>query len=538
MNKWWLILILLLAIFLRFYKLGESPKGFYVDEAAIGYNAYSLMLTGKDEYDKDWPVLLRSFTDFKAPVYSYLLIPIYKVLGMSVYTTRLLSAMAGVGSVLMLYLLVKKIANDRRLALVSALMMAISPWSIIFSRTTYETNLALFFMITAVYCWYLAMEKRWWWMATALFSALAVLTYHAQRMVVPLLFLSLMIYFKKKILIRGNYLPIMLTVGLGMAMIFPTLMVVRTKGFMSRATTLNIFNYEHQNPSGYIKDASTWVERLVNIRPLLTIKEFGSLYISYFSPRYLFNLGDAGPRSSYPELSTFFIWQLPFYLYGWWWLFKGKNFANLKVIVWPWLLIAPIPAALTRDPYSTIRALSMVVPLVIMVAVGVERLLRIKWGYWILGLGLVYSISRLMVSVLVQNDFWRYSNWDYGLEEVVEKIKQDNNQNQIIMDSFDSLAYIQTAFFLKYDPVLFQKQNGMKDLANYYNDVALEKYKYVGRAKFGLLDWKEVGPNQVLIASPLGISDQQVSDHNLRLLWEIKGPDNKILYRGFKTADL
>ena len=97
-KKNWIILflILILGVFLRFWKLGQTPKGFYLDEAALGYNAYSIMETGKDEYSKEWPMLFRSFGDFKAPIYTYLLIPIYKVLGINIWSTRLLSAVAGV----------------------------------------------------------------------------------------------------------------------------------------------------------------------------------------------------------------------------------------------------------------------------------------------------------------------------------------------------------------------------------------------------------------------------------------------------------
>ncbi len=82
-RKHWLILllILILGIVLRFWQLGKTPTGFYLDEAALGYNAYSIMETGKDEYGKDWPILFRSFGDFKAPIYTYLLIPIYKIWG-------------------------------------------------------------------------------------------------------------------------------------------------------------------------------------------------------------------------------------------------------------------------------------------------------------------------------------------------------------------------------------------------------------------------------------------------------------------------
>jgi len=37
------VLILLFSAFLRFYKLADIPRGFYIDEASLGYNAYSFL---------------------------------------------------------------------------------------------------------------------------------------------------------------------------------------------------------------------------------------------------------------------------------------------------------------------------------------------------------------------------------------------------------------------------------------------------------------------------------------------------------------
>ena len=79
-SKWILVAILILAAVLRLYRLADFPAGLNADEAALGYNAYSLLLTGKDEHGHSWPVNLESFGDFKPAGYAYLLIPFIKVL--------------------------------------------------------------------------------------------------------------------------------------------------------------------------------------------------------------------------------------------------------------------------------------------------------------------------------------------------------------------------------------------------------------------------------------------------------------------------
>jgi len=56
-----LFLILILGFFLRIVNLQNLPHGFFCDEASIGYNAYSLLKTGKDEHGKPWPLFFQAF---------------------------------------------------------------------------------------------------------------------------------------------------------------------------------------------------------------------------------------------------------------------------------------------------------------------------------------------------------------------------------------------------------------------------------------------------------------------------------------------
>ncbi|MEK7504094.1 MAG: glycosyltransferase family 39 protein, partial [Patescibacteria group bacterium] len=97
------------------------------DEAALGYNAYSLLTTGRDEHGHAWPINLESFGDFKPAGYAYMLIPFVKVLGLTELAVRLPSALFGILGVLGIYLLTKELFN-RQTGQLAALMLAISPW--------------------------------------------------------------------------------------------------------------------------------------------------------------------------------------------------------------------------------------------------------------------------------------------------------------------------------------------------------------------------------------------------------------------------
>src|SRR5690242_17248270 len=100
-----LILILLIASVLRLYSLSSIPGSLNQDEAALGYNAYSLVTTGADEHGKFLPFTLQSFGDGKLPVYSYITIPSILLFGLNEFSTRLPSALSGIISVFLVYLI-------------------------------------------------------------------------------------------------------------------------------------------------------------------------------------------------------------------------------------------------------------------------------------------------------------------------------------------------------------------------------------------------------------------------------------------------
>src|SRR3990167_2712527 len=108
MKRIYLILIIALAFALRFWRLDSYPA-LNADEAAIGYNAYSLIQTGKDEHGNPWPIHFQSFNDYKPGFYFYLVVPFVKLLGLNEWSVRIPNALLGVATVYILYLLVKEL---------------------------------------------------------------------------------------------------------------------------------------------------------------------------------------------------------------------------------------------------------------------------------------------------------------------------------------------------------------------------------------------------------------------------------------------
>jgi 4-amino-4-deoxy-L-arabinose transferase-like glycosyltransferase len=546
-------IILILAIVTRFYMLGKAPAGIYLDEAGQGYSAYSILKTGKDEFGKSFPIVFRSFTDFKTPVYIYLVVPLIPIFGLTAFTVRFPSFFFSILTFPVFYLLVRKLCpakNSLSLSLISCLLLALSPWHILFGRTNFECNVALFFFLSGVLSFYAAIKnKPKFLLLSALMFAIAIPAYHSQRIITPLTLLILFIRYRTTLLSKAykTYLTFGLIIGLIISV--PTISVALTPGFLARANGLNIFSHMRQMPNGYLANYKGILSPIVNSSWYLSTKEFLSLYLTYLSPRSMFILGDSGPRSSFPDLSTFFLWQFPFYIYGLYLLIKNKELGELRFFTIVILLISPIPAAVTRDPYSTIRSLPLVIPQITIIAIGILsffrsiRSIRIIRNFNLnllllplLLLITVYSLAKLFSSVIILNEYYRANEWNYGWEQVASVLKNRNQKLPAVIDNGRNEGYIQLLFFLKFDPAAYQKDNYEVNDSNYYTKMDRDSTKKIGDITTRPIDWeKDLKTEQYLVGDELAISTGQIQSHNLTLIKEIYYPNKTVAFRVVKT---
>src|SRR3989344_7937141 len=207
----YLILIVIFAFILRFYQLGQNPPSLDWDETAHGYNAYSILKTGNDEYGYKFPLSFRSFDDYKPPVYTYLVVPSIFVFGLNDFAVRMPSAFLGVLAVLFTYLMVFELFKNKVIALLSALFLAISPWHLQFSRVAFETNSATFWSVLATWAFLRGIRSNgakvalWMSLSSLAFGA-NLFMYHNARVFTPLLAIILLFLFRQKLLSVKKYL--------------------------------------------------------------------------------------------------------------------------------------------------------------------------------------------------------------------------------------------------------------------------------------------------------------------------------------------
>ena len=137
----YLVVIIAIATLLRLLFLETIPGGFSCDEAANGYEAYSILETMRDRYGKFMPLFLKILgNDYRESLYIFITVPFIKIFGLNEFGTRFPAALCGILTVIAVYYFVKECFNNK-LALISALFLAINPWHITFNRIAFRVNL-------------------------------------------------------------------------------------------------------------------------------------------------------------------------------------------------------------------------------------------------------------------------------------------------------------------------------------------------------------------------------------------------------------
>ena len=338
-----LSLVILLTFFLRFYKLCEIPLGLNSDETAIGYNAYSINMTGKDEYGVKMPLYFRSFDDYKLPVYIYMTSLSEKMFGVNAFAVRFSSMFFGVITVLSLFFLIKELSKRSDLALLTSFLWAVNPWSIFFSRVSYEVNVATALVTLGAVFFVKAIgkEKANYLMLviSLFFFALSLYCYNVARLVSPLVLIALIIINYK----RFFRLPIFFLTIYSFLFIIFTLPFVLTLGSASGLANQQngVFITGLYGQANFL-ELRSYFFYLPNVVGILFFNKFILVAFTYlknifafFSVDFFFINGESNPINGIVGFGMFYFVELLFIAVG---LYLGiKKKVKYLVIFYVWL---------------------------------------------------------------------------------------------------------------------------------------------------------------------------------------------------------
>lgn len=513
-----LFFIIIVAAGLRLYKLDQVPSGMSWDEAAIGYNGFSIATTHRDEWLHFMPISFQSFGDYKAPLMIYVDGIFTALFGLNLWAVRLPFALIGVLCVLGISFLInlllqtfvlremktKTVENSIKVVtILSTAIFALSPWHIFFSRASFESGVALAFVIWGVVAFLYSLQRVGilkllsTCFSVACFVA-SLYTYHSAKIFTPLLVLSLLILFRKFLIVQKK--PYIVGFILGILLLSP---LVYDSIWLKGATRLS----------------QTSILSSTEMNLPQKIVQVSKNYFAHFSPAFLVDGETTTLRHGDGHWGVLFVTEFTLILGTLIWVGYKKFYlkdssslvrltSQLILLGIIWLLIGFIPAAIGFEIPHANRALLSYPGFLIIEAVGLFLLVFEIYTRTsdsrdstliiqsILGVGIILQI---LFAISFFNDYFgRYAHdsvdaFSYGYKQVFDEIMPlEGEVDKIMFTSAYGQPYIYALFFRKTNPID-------------YHGGSLIKYEFPDKITVGDLMRK----NALVIASPKEIDPSQ-----------------------------
>lgn len=465
----YLFLIVVLAALLRFTNISSMPPALNWDEISHGYNAYSILTTGKDEWGVTLPTIFRAYGDYKLPTYIYLTAVSEKFFGLTEFAVRLPSVLAGIETVVFTYLLVLVLFKKKSLANLSALLVAVEPWSFFLSRAAFEANLSLFFIVSGIYFFVKSLEDYRFLISSSILLGLSVWTYNSARVFVPLILLALILIYwaELKAEYRKNRKRIILPLLIFAFFFIPMFIQLAMPAGQARYGKVSIID---EGAIAKIEEARNTsklppvINRLINNRVTYFSEVFIKNWATHYSASFLFFNGGTDYQFSIPGKGIIYWIDILPMIVGLLWLVIKRTKANALLIAW--FLLSPIPSALTNEAPHVLRAIVMLPVPMIITSIGVWQIaqwlnLKLKISY-----KLIIAIYIVLIYVFFENYWIAYTgtyrnnyswSWQYGYKESVSYIKDHYSRyDKIIVSKKYGEPHEFLLFYLAWNPAKYR----------------------------------------------------------------------------------
>lgn len=456
-ERWWPVLIVVLALVVRLVGNTYTPPSPYWEEAAIGYDAFSVLKTARDHRGQAWPlVAFTSFADYKPSLYFYLTVPSVALLGLNTGAVRLPAAVASSLTVGLVYLLAERWSN-RRTARWASLILLVQPWSWQVGRVGFEVNSAVALLLFGIYAFLRSNEPRahrvWRWLCATSF-ALSMYAYHAARILAPLFAVSLWLMdFLSSLSSRSttplsyvkalikSVLPWLPSAILAAIIIAPILWAARGPVVQQRFRETSIFSQLTPIATSNQRRALAHynaLSRLVEHRWVWWVLTLWESYASHFDPSYLFSHGDVNPRHSSQFFGMLYPWEI--ITIGAGVVLVGTLSVRARRQLVVLTLLSPLAAMITVATPHSLRALPLATWLAIWSGLGVGGL--VDWaGRWRYGrLAATMGALTIIAASFVVLVYWlsgpyRYAysrEWQYGYQELYTALQHYQQPDEAV----------------------------------------------------------------------------------------------------------
>lgn len=536
MEKILLISILIIAVLTRLPFLQDFPKGFSGDEAGQGYNAYSILKTGKDEWGEFMPTVFRSFGDFKPPLYIYLTVPSVALLGLNEYAVRLPAALVGIALIFVTFLLSRQIFGNTKIALWTAFLLSISPWHIQLSRTASEGGPGILFFSLGLLFYLKSRVNSKYLIWVVLCWGIVLYSYHSLRVFMALFlagaFLTHFLKFKDfkswKILIIVALFVVPLLLGF--------------KENLARSSDVGIFSAK--TIEGYYQSKGTspvpyQIDRIFDNKVTFVLGYFTNNYLSYISPAFLFTGSrDHHNYLNFPNFGLLYPIEAVFWAIGIFVFIRSGKKDYLLLLLW--FVLAPVAGALTSGGPQANRVVTYLPLTALLSGFGIYHLIdllkrprifkRLPWDHifvFIMLLNFVMFIYFYGVKAFRNPP----ESLRYEYKQIFQKaLELQPLYDEIVFSKSFSVPHAFVAFYGKVDPLVVQEASRdwirYEKSGNLYID-QLESWN-LKNFYFEDINWLKkdsLRKNALIIARPGDFPTDVVT------IYDVKDSKGKILYK-------
>lgn len=449
-----LAIVLLLAAYLRLRHLATDPPALSQDEIVNGYDAFSIGHTLRDHHGTFLPRILGSFGDSASVTLTYLTVPFVVLGGLTEEMVRLPIALTGVASALLLYLLLVEITKDKKLGLLGAFILAVSPWNITLTRWAVPPTVVPFFLLLFLWLFtlivYRPRSQYYWFFLIGASLAAAGLTYsYPSAEILGPIFVIVsggLFLFKQ----WRRLIVYFLTYG---ALVLPLfyLIVFQPSSNFSRFAAVKI-------------QATGWA----------FYQQAFSHYFGYFTSNFYFGPGSKNDMMHVPGVGNFFtfllipllvavailgvrLYQGDFALRR---SLKQPLTRKILIFIFIWLILAPGPAAISIDEQHMNRAILMFPLVTIGIVASLYYSFRsIPKGQW-RNISIIFVVVGCLWSVIGYEHIY-YGTYlktaaipyQYGIKQGVQyALAHQDEYQKVTIDLNINQPYIYYLFYAKYSP--------------------------------------------------------------------------------------
>ncbi|MBS1209164.1 MAG: hypothetical protein H6R19_1562 [Proteobacteria bacterium] len=430
--------IAFIGVVLHFYDLSAAPRGFYVDESSIAYNAWMIARSGMDEHGEHWPLFFRAFGEYKNPLYIYLVAGMYRLAGYSEWVTRATSALCWLTGSALLFDLGRRLFADTASRFYLILCLCFTPWLFSLSRISFE--LIVLFPLLALHL--LALHQSYeqdsgsrdtivWAAIAGLSIGLTVYAYSTFRLLAPLHALIVLLNYPQRRYWRRHAAFILMACV--SVLPFAIYLIQHGDNLLERFNGLS-----------YLSDASMSLSD--------QLMKFGQNYLGYFSLDFLAGRGDPNLRhhSGYGGqllTSTFLLLTAAIA----WLISTGKLWKDsFTRLLAAGCLLAPLAAALTRDEHHSLRSMSLAIYAVLLSVWAVYHMTQSKHRKLAV---LALALTACNAVAFTKDYFSRFTLQEsahafegFGFKEALETALA-NSRGRVLISQNSNQPYIQMLFY-------------------------------------------------------------------------------------------